>query len=245
MYSLTEAEKQYDRIVGLRSTSCSIPTDRLVVVMGASGSGKSTLLRLLSFVELPERGTVRLELNGDTFDNIGRSRPWPRLTCVFQKQFLWPHLTLRENLRLPLRTVRDFEATQRIASVVELFAMSEFVDRYPNEVSGGQAQRAALARALVLDPELILIDEAHTGLDLEQQAILNSHLLKLKASSVGLIIVSHSLSFARRHADTVVTLKQGLVTAVDTREVFLRTTAGYAKDDVDSALDSHDITVTR
>src|SRR5437588_11491167 len=104
MYSLVEAEKQYGGTIGLRSTTCSIPTDALVVVMGASGSGKSTLLRLLSFVELPEHGSVRLELNGDIFDNSSRIRPWPRLTCVFQKQFLWPHLTLRQNLELPLRT---------------------------------------------------------------------------------------------------------------------------------------------
>lgn len=227
MYRLDQIEKHYGVTSVLRDITCTIPIDGLVAVMGPSGSGKSTLLRLLSFVETPDHGTIHLTLNGDSFDSLGNSRPWPRVTCVFQKQFLWPHLTLLDNIRLPIRTIGQQDADKRVAKVIELFGMTHFVDRFPNQVSGGQAQRAALARALVLDPQLILIDEAHSGLDLEQQSILNEHLLTLKSSGVSLIIVTHSLDFARLYADHVVVVENGAITSIGSQEVFQKPVSAY------------------
>lgn len=229
MFILDNVEKRYGNVSVLKNISCKIPIDGFVVVMGPSGSGKSTLLRLLSFVETPDHGNVRLNLNGREFDSINSARPWPRLTCVFQKQFLWPHLTLRENISLPLHTAGVRELDSKLKSVIDLFGMSAFVDRFPNEVSGGQAQRAALARALVLDPQLILIDEAHGGLDLEQQKILNDYLIKLRESGVALIIVTHSLEFARRYADQVVIVEDGTVTDVGTRDILERPKSPYLR----------------
>jgi ABC-type polar amino acid transport system ATPase subunit len=229
MYTLERVEKHYGNTSILRDITCTIPIDGLVVVMGPSGSGKSTLLRLLSFVEAPDSGTIHLTLNGDLFDSRSDVRPWPRLTCVFQKQFLWPHLTLLENLRLPIRATGRHGADERVAEVVNLFQMSDFVNRFPNEVSGGQAQRAALARALVLDPELILIDEAHSGLDLEQQSVLNDHLLALRSSGVGLVIVTHSLDFARLYADHAVIVEDRTVREVGSREVFQQPVSAYLR----------------
>jgi ABC-type sulfate/molybdate transport systems ATPase subunit len=222
MYTLQGVERRYGDCHVLQDITCTIPTNELVVMTGPSGAGKSTLVRLLSFIEVPDRGSVHLQLNGSSFDSIRHDRPWPRVTCVFQRQFLWPHLTLLENLRLPLRATNRTDADARIAKVIELFAMAAFIHRYPNEVSGGQAQRVALARALVLGPEVILIDEPHGGLDLEQQSILNEHLLQLRSSGVGLIIVTHSLDFLRRYADTIVTVENGTVAAVTSKETFLQ-----------------------
>ncbi|MDP2605453.1 MAG: ATP-binding cassette domain-containing protein [Deltaproteobacteria bacterium] len=229
MFILDNVEKHYGNVSVLKNISCQIPIDGFVVVMGPSGSGKSTLLRLLSFVETPDHGNVRLTLNGQEFESIKPTRPWPRVTCVFQKQFLWPHLTLRENIRLPLHAAGVHELESKLKSVINLFGMSAFVDRFPNEVSGGQAQRAALARALVLDPQLILIDEAHGGLDLEQQKILNDYLIKLRESGVALIIVTHSLEFARRYADRVVIVEDGTVTDVGTRDILERPRSPYLR----------------
>jgi len=212
MYILREVERTYGACVVIRDAACSIPTDRLVVVMGPSGSGKSTLLRLLGFLEAPVRGVVSLLLNGDEFDSRRRARPWPRVTCVFQQQFLWPHLTLRENLMLPLRAGGHEEPEARVAHAIELFGMAEFISRYPNEVSGGQAQRVALARAFVLRPEVVLIDEPHSGLDLEQQSVLNDHFLALREKGTGLIVVTHSIEFARRYAEGFVLVEGGVVT---------------------------------
>ncbi len=219
MYALDNVSKFYDRTCVLRDITAEIETDRFVFVLGPSGSGKSTLLRLLSFVEVPERGIVHLELDGHKFDSNKSERPWPQVTTVFQRQFLWPHLTLRDNISLPLRAAGTSDTKRRVHEVIDLFDMSRFVDRFPNEVSGGQAQRAALARALVLDPQVILIDEAHGGLDLKQQKILNDHLIDLRKSGVGLIIVTHSLDFARSYADRIVVVENGAITETGSKSV--------------------------
>ena len=229
MYTLTNIDKHYGCVRVFSGVSCEIPTDGVVVIMGPSGSGKSTLLRLLSFLELPDHGTIRLTLNGDLFDSVGEDRPWPRVTCVFQKQFLWPHMTLLENIRLPVSVAGHEDANARVEEVIALFQMSEFINRFPNEVSGGQAQRAALARALALRPELVLIDEPHTGLDLKQQSVLNEHLLALKTSGVGLIVVTHSLKFTRQCADSVVIIENGTIPVVTSKEKFMHPDSDYLK----------------
>jgi ABC-type polar amino acid transport system ATPase subunit len=223
MYSLNGVGKQYGVVSALRNVTCQIPLHGLVAIMGPSGSGKSTLLRMLSFVEVPDAGFINLQLDGRQFSSTAQLRPWPMVTCVFQKQFLWPHLTLRDNIALPLRAGgRAREVVEgKIKYVTDLFGMYSFIGRFPNEVSGGQAQRAALARALALDPQVILLDEAHVALDIEQQKALNDHLIMLREVRVAVIIVTHSIQFAKRYADIVVIVQDGAVTDVGGKELFL------------------------
>lgn len=220
MYILEKVSKYYGNAAILRDISCEIPADRFVFIMGPSGSGKSTLLRLLSFVETPEKGLLRLQLGGKSYASTTKERPWPNVTCVFQSKFLWPHLTLRENIALPLRAAGEVDTDRRVEEVIGLFDMSAFIDRFPNEVSGGQAQRAAIARALVLQPRVVLIDEAHGGLDLEQQKVLNEHLIRLRQAGVGLVVVTHSLEFAQKYADRVIIVENGSVTEIGSQAVF-------------------------
>jgi ABC-type sulfate/molybdate transport systems ATPase subunit len=212
MFVLKNVGKVYGSTPALREVTCQIPPNTMTAIMGPSGSGKSTLLRLLSFLEQPSTGTVTLDLNARQFSSVNGVKPWPQVTCVFQKQFLWPHLTLRRNIALPLNSLGVGQTKEKLEELIALFEMQAFIDRYPNEVSGGQAQRAALARAFALTPAVILLDEAHAGLDLEQQEGLNKHMLKLRASGVSLIIVTHSLHFARRYAEFLIVLEGGQVT---------------------------------
>jgi ABC-type polar amino acid transport system ATPase subunit len=227
MYKLQNVHKSYESVFALHDISCEIPTDRFVFVMGPSGSGKSTLLRLMSFVEEPDDGLVQLKLGNDVFNSTESERPWPRATCVFQKQFLWPHLTLRQNIQLPLNASGQRDADRKANHVIDLLDMHSFVDRYSNEVSGGQAQRAAIARALALEPELLLVDEAHGGLDLIQQQILNTYFLKLRASGVGLIIVTHSIGFARRFADLIIIIEDGRITELGGSKILENPTSQF------------------
>jgi len=229
MYTLEHVSRNYGKVSALRDITCAIPTDRFVSVVGPSGSGKSTLLRLLSFVELPTSGTIRLDLEGLSYTSGGKARPWPAVTAVFQRQFLWPHLTLRQNICLPLAAGGMSDITSRLQHVVELFDMEDFIDRYSNEVSGGQATRVALARAFVLEPRLILIDEPHGGLDPEQQAILNSYLLKLRKAGVGLVVVTHSLDFAKKYADRVVVIEDGEVVEEGSSTLFTQPRSRFLK----------------
>ncbi len=227
MFILSDVEKSYNNTLALREVTCRIPLNTMTAVMGPSGSGKSTLLRLLSFLERPDKGTVTLDLHARQFSSVNGIKPWPQVTCVFQKQFLWPHLTLRRNIALPLNSLNAGQVKAKLDELIVLFEMQEFIDRYPNEVSGGQAQRAALARAFALAPAVILLDEAHAGLDLEQQESLNQHMLKLRASGVCLIIVTHSLNFARRYADFLIVLEEGRVTDFGGQNVLSEPKSSY------------------
>jgi ABC-type Fe3+/spermidine/putrescine transport system ATPase subunit len=229
MYTLEGVQKCYGNNLVLREINCTIPLDGLVVIMGPSGAGKSTLLRLLSFLETPDRGSLRLEIGGQQFDSVRSERPWPIVTCVFQRQFLWPHLTLRDNIALPLRAAAAIDIEAKLNAVIELFDMSSFVDRFPNEVSAGQAQRGALARALVLKPQIILLDEAHFGLDLEQQKILNDHLIKLRDSGVSLIVITHSLDFARKYAERIFIVEGGVVTETGGKGILKEPKSAYLR----------------
>jgi ABC-type Fe3+/spermidine/putrescine transport system ATPase subunit len=209
MIVIDQVDKSYGGVSVLKAATCEIPTDGFTFVMGPSGSGKSTLLRLLSMVETPTRGRIAINVGGRVFSSDSSARPWPELTCVFQRQFLWPHLTISENIALPLRANKRTDISERVSRVINLFDMSSFADRYPNEISGGQAQRAALARALALEPRVILIDEAHSGLDIEQQVTLNEHLLALRSTGTALIVVSHSLDFTLQYADRIIIVEDG------------------------------------
>jgi len=218
MYFLRHVGKAYSGVEVFRDLNCQIPTDKFVFIVGPSGSGKSTLLRLLCFVDEPTLGDVELVLGQTTYSTENGQRPWPRITCVFQRQFLWPHLTIRQNITLPLVKRDEVDQSVRLQAVVNLFGMSGYLDRYPNEVSGGEAQRAALARAFVLKPELILIDEVHGGLDIEQQMAVNRHLVMLRNTGVGLIVVTHSWAFAEQYADLVLVVENHTVTALPARD---------------------------
>lgn len=229
MFVLTEVSKRYGDVSVLLNVSCKIPTDGLTVVMGPSGSGKSTLLRLLSFLEYPNSGSISLSIDGSTFDSASPTPPWPKLTCVFQKQFLWPHLTLRRNIALPLRATEAENWKEKLDFVIEKFGMQTFIDRFPNEVSGGQAQRVALARAFALEPRIILIDEPHSGLDLEQQDVLNDHLCTLSQSGVSVVVVSHSLEFAREYGDYIAVVEQGQITEVGERDILAAPKSPYLR----------------
>ncbi len=227
MYTLEHVMKSYGANTVLKDVNCRIPLDGLVTIMGPSGAGKSTLLRLLSFLEAPDFGYLLLQLDAHHFDSRKGDKPWPKVTLVFQRQFLWPHLTLRDNIALPLKTAGLPNICSRIEAVTNLFDMSSFIDRYPNEVSAGQAQRGALARAFALEPQVILLDEAHFGLDLEQQKTLNDHLIALRDSGVALVVVTHSLDFARKFADRIVVVENGSIVEVGGQVILKNPASAY------------------
>ena len=193
----------------LHDVSFRIPVSQITVIVGPSGAGKSTLLRILAFLEQPSRGYVSLAVGDEAFDSRRNLKPWPLITCVFQRQFLWPHLTIRQNIEVPIRKMCEPLVQKRVDDIINLFDIHHYMKRYPNQISGGEAQRVALARAFVLQPKLILVDEPHTGLDLLQQSIVNNYFCRIREEDMGLLVISHSIDFARRHADQILVLDQG------------------------------------
>jgi L-cystine transport system ATP-binding protein len=200
----------------LNGADITLKQGELVALIGPSGSGKTTLLRCLSLLDAPDGGDIELEKTLYSFPLLPEQtevspKPWPKVTAVFQQLFLWPHLTLRENILLPLVDAKSAEVQKELAELVKQFDMKGFIDRYPNETSGGQRQRAAIARALMLNPSYLLLDEITSALDIEQTAKVLSLLEGVKARGIGILLITHHLGFARQAADHVLFMDGGEV----------------------------------
>lgn len=199
----------------LDGVDLTLEPGKITCLIGPSGAGKTTLLKCLSMIEAPDAGKIVLDDRDYAFPLPKGQKevvppPWPALTVVFQSLFLWPHLTLRENILLPARNI-NAQADKDIEGLIKVFEMEGFIDRYPNEASGGQKQRVALARALILNPRYILLDEITSALDVEQTARILTKLSHLKERGIGVFLITHHLTFARKAADQVVFMDEGRV----------------------------------
>ena len=219
MLKATNITKTIDGREILKGISLSLESGEIVSVIGPSGSGKTTLLRAISLIDSPNSGSLTIGENDYKFpvpqaENL--KLPYPKLTVVFQQLFIWPHLTIRENISLPLKGKID---AKYFDEVVGLFQMNSFVDRYPNEVSIGQRQRAALVRALLLKPKFLLLDEVTSALDIEQSHLILGHLKSIAEKGVGIIFVSHALHFASKISSKVIFLDEGKVVEEGTGDI--------------------------
>jgi cystine transport system ATP-binding protein len=199
MLSASDITKTYGQQIVLRSVTLTIAPGTITVLLGPSGSGKTTLLQALALLDPPDGGMITINATTLNFPRPGvppNFRPWPGVTVVFQQLFLWPHLTLRENVLLALP--RRSRPSPRVTHVFELFEMNRFLDRYPNQVSIGERQRAALARAVVLDPQYILLDEITSALDVKQTQAILHYLLTLRSRGIGILVITHHIQFALR-----------------------------------------------
>ncbi len=196
----------------LKNVSFGIPPGGVTVLIGPSGSGKTTLLRCMALLEPPQKGDILIDDQCFSYprpQNASPTPPWPKLTAVFQQLFLWPHLSLRDNILLPVRRKNPAEIREKLDTLIDAFDMKDFIDNYPNEASLGQRQRIALARALILEPRYLLLDEITSALDVEQIAKILAYLKTLRGKNIGIFIITHLLGFARHTADQVLFMDGG------------------------------------
>ena len=203
--------KSFGKLQILHGIDIEVHPGKITAIVGPSGSGKSTLLRILSLLDAADSGTVSIDgvAYGVPQRGPAPSPPWPALTVVFQQLFLWPHLTLRTNVELPLRGASG--SSELVESLVEEFDLARLMDRYPNEVSLGQRQRAALIRAIALRPKYLLLDEITSALDIEHVSRVLSCLSRVQKEGTGILLVTHLIGFAQRSADNVVFIENGSV----------------------------------
>lgn len=188
----------------LRAVTFGADFAHTLALIGPSGGGKSTLLRILAGLECPDAGSV--EVNGQPlhFREEALAGYRRRIGVVFQSFNLFPHLTARQNLLLPLERVHRFaDAAERADRVLERFGLAAHRDKKPGQLSGGQRQRVAIARALAVDPEFLLMDEPTSALDPEMTAEVLDVIADLREAGTPLVLVTHEMGFARKTADKV------------------------------------------
>jgi osmoprotectant transport system ATP-binding protein len=213
MLDLIGVSKSYQGRQVLHGIDLAIPAGCTTVLIGPSGSGKSTLLRLIMGLVAPDRGSVRFEQVEITRGNALALRR--RMGYVVQDGGLFPHLTARRNVTLAARYLGwpPDRVTARLAKLTELTRFpGDGLDRYPVQLSGGQCQRVSLMRALMLDPDLLLLDEPLAALDpmirFDLQADLR-HIFRTLGKTV--VLVTHDLSEAAFFGDRIVLIREGSI----------------------------------
>lgn len=205
----------------------TIEAGEIMVIMGGSGSGKSTLLRHLVGLDRPTAGHISLLGIDITQATAAQMLPVrQKIGVAFQGGALFSSMTVLENLMLPLRehTRLDRKTMEIMARMkLEVVGLSEFDHLMPSELSGGMLKRAAVARAIVMDPELLFFDEPSAGLDPVVSSALDDLILQLRdAMNMTIVVVTHELESAFKIADRVTILDQGRVLMVDTVEAVRR-----------------------
>ncbi|MGB4100322.1 MAG: ATP-binding cassette domain-containing protein [Alphaproteobacteria bacterium] len=214
MINATQIGFGYDGKKIFHDVSLRLAPGTITALLGPSGAGKTTLLKCLAGLEEPLSGTISVDELSYSYPPPAQGNPpppWPISTVVFQQLFLWPHLSLRDNIMLPVRKKDPGETAAQLDQLCGWFDMRHFIDRFPNETSRGQQQRAALARALMLKPRYLFCDEITSALDVEQVAKVMTSLEQIKAQGVGVMLITHQLGFAHRAADQILFFDQGRI----------------------------------
>lgn len=204
--------KKYKEKTVLNDLSLTLKDVQVLSLIGASGSGKSTLLRLLSGLEGADAGDIYV--NGIHMTGPDRAAYRKRIGFVFQDHNLFPHLSVRENIYLVLEKVHGrsrIESKPEVDALLEQFGLTEHADKLPHQISGGQAQRASIVRALAIKPSLIMLDEPTSALDPVLTYEVLKAIQKLAEEHIDFIIVTHELGFARTVSDYILFMEEGQI----------------------------------
>jgi len=208
----------------LKGINITIEKGEKVVVIGQSGSGKSTFLRCLNRLEKPTGGSIIFEgtdLTAAPDKQLYKVRE--KMGMVFQHFNLFPHLTIRKNLTIApvkLKLMTKEEADERAEIMLKKVGLFDKAERYPNMLSGGQKQRIAIARALVMNPDVMLFDEPTSALDPEMVGEVLALMKQLAEEGMTMIVVTHEMGFAKEVASRVVFMDGGVIAEENDPQTF-------------------------
>lgn len=225
MIKIRGVRKSFGTQAVLNGIDLDIPQGNVVSIIGPSGSGKSTLLRVIDYLESADDGTIDF---GQGIVSLASARPKDifsvrsKIGFVFQNYNLFLNRTALDNVALGLMHVKGQsrkEAERTALDELERVGMADFADRYPSRLSGGQQQRIAIARAIVLEPELLVLDEPTSALDPEMVGGVLAVIRSLVDSGMTMLMVTHEMRFARNASDHVVFFeKSGDIILVESGE---------------------------
>lgn len=212
--TIKNLSKRYDDLIVLDNIDLNVNKGEVVVIVGPSGCGKSTFLRCLNGLEDIQDGSVKLEgeVVNPFSDKNNRSRE--KIGMVFQSYDPFPHKTILQNITLaPIKVKKrnKDEATQEAIELLERVGLLSKKDNYPRQLSGGQKQRVAIVRALIMHPEVLLLDEITAALDPEMVREVLDVVLSLAKEGRTMVIVTHEMQFARAVADRMIFLDGGKI----------------------------------
>jgi polar amino acid transport system ATP-binding protein len=214
--------KGFDDHAVLRGLDLQVDAHQAVVLIGASGSGKSTLLRCINGLESVDAGRILLDGDVEVTDpDIDLDLVRRRVGIVFQSYNLFPHMSVIDNITLAPRKVagvRAAQAQEEARALLDRFGLAGKADEYPDRLSGGQAQRVAIVRALAMQPELMLFDEITSALDPLLVGEVLDAVRELKSGGLTIVMATHEMGFAREVADRVCFLHDGIVREQGTPE---------------------------
>jgi ABC-type polar amino acid transport system ATPase subunit len=206
--------KSYDNNVVLRGIDLRVRPGQLVCVIGPSGSGKSTMLRCCNRLEEPTEGQIVVDGIEIMHPRVNLNEVRQRIGMVFQQFNLYPHLSALGNVMLALRKVQRHsqpEAERRARKALQQVGLEHKADSYPGQLSGGQQQRVGIARAIALEPKVMLFDEPTSALDPELVGSVLQVMRALREAGMTMLVVTHEMAFARAVADRVVFMDGGSI----------------------------------
>lgn len=193
-------------------TNLSFPEKGLTCILGPSGCGKTTLIRSIAGLEKPQEANIKIANEVWQSEDIFKPTHLRKIGMVFQDNRLFPHLSVKENLLYGFNRNKNTDALILLDEVVEMLSISDLLDRSTQELSGGQAQRVAIGRALLRNPDLLLFDEPLASLDFKVKKQIVKFLIELKSRlNIPMLYVTHSLKEASELADHLIYIDDGKV----------------------------------
>ena len=214
MIKIEKLCKNYDKLEVLKGIDAQVNKGDIIAIIGPSGSGKSTFLRCINKLEEPTGGHIYIKnqdiMSDDTDINLIRQK----VGMVFQHFNLFPHKTVMENLTLApmkLKNISQGEAEKKALILLEKVGLKDKASAYPNQLSGGQKQRIAIARALAMEPEVMLFDEPTSALDPEMIKEVLDVMRELAQEGMTMLIVTHEMGFAKNVANRIFFMDRGTI----------------------------------
>ena len=221
MINVRNLYKSFGKNEVLKDINETIKKREVVAIIGPSGSGKSTFLRCLNLLEEPTSGVINFEGEDITDKNVDINKIREKMGMVFQQFNLFPHKTVMENLTIgptKIKNISNGEAIKKGSELLEKVGLLDKKNVYPNSLSGGQKQRIAIARALAMEPDVMLFDEPTSALDPEMVGEVLGVMKSLAKDGMTMVVVTHEMGFAKEVGDRILFMDEGRIIEEGTPE---------------------------